>query len=499
MSSTPLSTVFRQVRGFAGSASDGELLEHFKDRQDEAAFAALVARHGPMILGLCRRLLHDRHDAEDAFQATFLVLVCRAGAVAKRDSVGSWLYGVAYRIALRAKARAARLRGALPEEIPDARGEGPAAELERRELAAVLDEELIRRPEKYRTALVLCGLEGLTGKEAAQRLGLSFGTLRRRLERGRELLRRRLTRRGVLPAAAFAAGGLAEGAVPAAVPAQLAAATLKAAVLMAAGKAVATGAVSVQVAALTKGVLNAFLFAKVKTITAVVLLAGVFGTGAGMFTYRALGRAEPPPAKPQAAVKRLEKKTPAAAQPGPSADESKPKTITVRVLGADGKPLAGADVVVIGQTVGKQRIRPMATSPELLGQGRAGDDGRFSFTLPGDTKSLMGVCVLARTAGYGLSFQGFDPAAAPAALDVHLSREQPLRVRLVNLQGVPASGVRVRVAEVTSAARTNTRSAMPAASSGSLFPPAQATCWSRRPRSTTSIRRLPAKNFIPSV
>jgi RNA polymerase sigma-70 factor (ECF subfamily) len=170
------------------------LLEWFVAGQDEEAFAALVRRYGPLVQGVCRRVLHDWDDAQDAFQATFLVLARKAASLAKPEALGNWLYGVAYRTAVKAKARAARRReterqaASLPR--PD-----PSLDRARHELREVLDEELSRLPEKYRAPLVLCYLEGKTNQEAARQLGCPAGSMSGRLARGRELLGERLAAR----------------------------------------------------------------------------------------------------------------------------------------------------------------------------------------------------------------------------------------------------------------------------------------------------------------
>src|SRR5262249_49915225 len=157
-------------------------------------FAALLRRHGPMVWGVCRRLLPCTHDAEDAFQATFLVLVRKADSVVPRGRVGNWLYGVAYRTALEARSAASRRRA---RELQTARPAHVTNEQPDPDLWALLDEELRRLPDNFRAAVVLCDLEGRTRKEAAQQLGWSEGTLSGRLARARELLAKRLTRRGV--------------------------------------------------------------------------------------------------------------------------------------------------------------------------------------------------------------------------------------------------------------------------------------------------------------
>jgi RNA polymerase sigma factor (sigma-70 family) len=189
-----LDTLF--TAGALGSHTDGQLLERFLDRRagGEAAFEALVARHGPMVMGICRHVLGDPHDADDAFQATFLILVRRAGAIRKRESLGSWLYGVARRVAVRAKSDAARRRA----KEPLAEGARQSGDLGANtfELRTSLHDEIDRLPEKYRAPVVLCDLEGQTHAEAAQQLQWPIGTVSGRLSRARELLKSRIVRRG---------------------------------------------------------------------------------------------------------------------------------------------------------------------------------------------------------------------------------------------------------------------------------------------------------------
>ncbi len=281
----------RQVLGapMADDQTDGQLLERFLARHDEAAFAALVRRHGPLVLGLCRRLLGNAHDAEDAFQATFLVLIRKARTLDRRGSVAGWLYGVAYRVAVRARAQAGRRRS-RERQAPPMRTTETAPDPAGPEPRQALDEELSRLPEKYRAPLVLCYLEGKTHREAAQLLGWPLGTVRGRVARARDLLRRRLTRRGLaLPAGMFAIV-LAPAAVSASVPAVLAGSTVQAALLLAAGKA-AAGAFSAKVAALGEGLLKELLVAKLKIVTAVLLAVTVAGTGVGVLAHQVGGAA----------------------------------------------------------------------------------------------------------------------------------------------------------------------------------------------------------------
>jgi RNA polymerase sigma factor (sigma-70 family) len=260
---------------------DGQLLRWFVEHGDEDAFTALVQRHGPMVYAVCRRVLNDAHDADDAFQATFLVLARKAGAIRKRESLASWLHGVAYRTAVKARARDAR-RQAHEREAPDMPRADPLAELAWRELRPVLDSELERLPEKYRAPLVLCYLEGKTNEAAARQLGWTKGTVSGRLARARALLRGRLARRGLGLSGGVLATALSLGPASAAVPAPLVTSTVKAAALVAVGQAAA--GVSAPVAALVEGVLQAMCVTKVKVTAAVLLAVTVLGAGAGVLT-----------------------------------------------------------------------------------------------------------------------------------------------------------------------------------------------------------------------
>src|SRR5262245_23460366 len=206
----------------SGSATDGELLERFLTRRREAAFRALVDRHGPMVMGVCRRVLRDAHDAEDAFQATFLVLVRKMASIVPREFVANWLYGVAYRTAQKARvarARAIAAQRRLSDRVTSMANHARTEDEIRHDLQPVLDQELQRLPDKYRVAVVLCHLEGKSRKDAARQLGWPEGTLSGRLARARKRLADRLTRRGVTLSATALAGVLTSGAASAAVPA----------------------------------------------------------------------------------------------------------------------------------------------------------------------------------------------------------------------------------------------------------------------------------------
>jgi RNA polymerase sigma factor (sigma-70 family) len=249
--------------------SDGQLLEQFLAGRDPAAFEALVRRHGPMVLGVCRRVLGQDADAADAFQATFLVLVRKAGSIVPRSQVGNWLYGVAHQTARKARAMNARRRARERHAPPPT--SAPAEEQWRR-LEALLDEELARLPEAYRAAVVLCELEGVSVKEAARRLGCPAGTAASRLSRGRALLAERLGRHGLALSAGGLAALLAHNAASAGVPAALLGATVRAGALVAAGRASLAAAAPATVAALTEGVLKVMLLSRIQG-AAVLLLA----------------------------------------------------------------------------------------------------------------------------------------------------------------------------------------------------------------------------------
>jgi RNA polymerase sigma factor (sigma-70 family) len=263
---------------------DAVLLARFIERHDEAAFKVLVNRHGPMVWGVCRRLLHE-HDAEDAFQATFLVLARKAASIRSKAMLGNWLYGVAHRTALRARRTAARRRAREIQvtNMPDLKSVGPDPWAD---IQPLLDEELSHLPDVYRVVIVLCDLEGRTRKEVACQLGVPEGTVASRVARARAMLAKRLTRRGVTLSGGALAAVLAQLRASAAVPKSVVLATFKAVGLFAVGKTAATGVVSVEVAALTEGVMKAMLFSKLKSALAVVLILGFIATGATFVSPR---------------------------------------------------------------------------------------------------------------------------------------------------------------------------------------------------------------------
>lgn len=293
-----MSVLFRS--GATGSLTDGQLLEQFvtgRGETVEAAFATLVDRHGPMVLGVCRRALSDPHDAEDAFQATFLVLVRKAGSVCVEDSLGRWLYGVSRRVASRART-SARRRLSRERELAKA-GDQPAKgepSEDRLDLTGVLDEELCRLPGKYRDPLVLCYLQGQTHEGAARQLGWPVGTVRGRLARARDLLRTRLVRRGFAPSTALA-GATVSAEAWGAIPPLLRDTTVRAASQIAAGKEAAS-VVSAQVIAWAERGMTSMSIAGGKAIAGALVIASAIGVAVGLAASRA--QAERPLPKAQA-------------------------------------------------------------------------------------------------------------------------------------------------------------------------------------------------------
>jgi RNA polymerase sigma factor (sigma-70 family) len=291
---------------------DGELLQRFAAGRDEDAFAALVRRHGPMVLRVCRRVLHNGHDAEDVFQATFFVLSRKAGSLHRRESVGCFLHGVAYRLALKARTQFARPRihegrATVEKSVAD-----PRAERTVREARAILDEELARLPEKYRAPLVLCCLEGKTRDEAARLLGWLAKLVKSRLDQGRERLRSHLSRRGLtLPAAL-----LAEEAAPAALPAALMRATVKA-VVASPGNGIAPS-----VAVLAESALRGVGGVKAKVVVGLLLLTGILPAGTRIVAPPPVAEAPGSPAAKHAETPR------AAKTPEPAKSEKQRATRT---------------------------------------------------------------------------------------------------------------------------------------------------------------------------
>jgi RNA polymerase sigma factor (sigma-70 family) len=406
MASAPLGTVLGHVRQLATAPAtqklpDGQLLERFADRHEQAAFAELVRRHGRLVWGVCRHVLQHDQDAEDAFQATFLALAHKAGALGKLRALAGWLHEAAFRSAMQIKRQAARRRVHEQQAslMPERKSHD---ELAWRELQAVLDEEIQRLPEKYRAPFVLCCLEGKSKAEAAKDLGWKEGTVSWRLAEARKQLQRRLARRGVSLSAGLCAGVLTQEASGAAVPASLMAATVRAAWQVAAGEAVASEVVSAKVAETLKAVTRTAFMTQSKVATALVLALAIVASGAGLI----LSQSSAAPAPDENRIQQHER----ASRPAelPNADEAKSarldrygdplpaeaisrlgsvrfrhgSLITSLAFTADGKQLISHDHDAL-------RTWDAATGRELGHVNTDPDDGIIAAFVPRDGKTVI--------------------------------------------------------------------------------------------------------------
>jgi RNA polymerase sigma factor (sigma-70 family) len=407
----------------ARELTDGQLLECFIARREEAAFEALLRRHGPMVLGVCRRVLGNAADADDAFQATFLVLLRKASSVVPRELVGNWLYGVAYRTALKARGCAARRRLKEREVAAMPRPQAPADSWT--DLQPVLDQELSRLPDRYRAAVVLCDLEGKSRQEVARRLRLPEGTVSSRLARGRRLLAKRLARHGVALSAGALAVLLAREA-SAAVPTPLATSTLHAAAQVLAGHALA-GAVSARVAALTEGVLKAMLVTKLNVPAALLCAAAVLGLAAVMLTRPALAD-KPADAPPKAGAKDKPEAGPTIQGTVKAVDADK-HTLTVTVQKTPGKKGTTDRTIDLPADV-RVLLEPEFVKGEKPGTLADVTPGTpVSLDLSADQKAIRAVHVHGRSLGGGV--KSID--AATNRLTVTVKEEGGPREKTVTL------------------------------------------------------------------
>ena len=356
--------------------SDRDLIERFsgpRDRGAEAAFEALVTRHGPMVHRVCRNVLPNPDDVEDAFQATFLVLVRQRGSIRKLDSVASWLYGVAARVAARARVDAARRRKVEDRKIrlaPDSVSlAGAGSELDHAADGPVIQEEVHLLPEKYRSVVVLCFWEGLTQEQAAHRLGCPIGTVRSRMARARDILRRRLVRRGLAPASGAVALLLDPAASPAAlapvaVPPSLIVSCVQAATRVAAGRATAE-VVSANVASMVRNVTWSLMMAKIRNLALPLAATLVLVGGATLWAQQSRGkRPENPPRSTQESA-RTEPRPPASKGRSEFAHIIEPPDLLlVEVLEAlPGRPISGERLVRPDGTISSRVLRAMSKWP----------------------------------------------------------------------------------------------------------------------------------------
>jgi RNA polymerase sigma factor (sigma-70 family) len=437
MNPSALAAGVRHLRGLMAlqggrEDSDEQLLHAFTSQHDDSAFATLVRRHGPLVLGVCRRVLHHAEDAEDAFQATFLLLARSASTLRNKNALGSWLIGAAYRVALTAKRTAARRRkyeGRATSRSPA----DPGEELSWREVRTLLDEEIARLPEIYRSVFILCCLESVSREEAARRLGLKEGTVSSRLTAARQRLSHRLARRGVELTALLAAVTLATPSVSA-LPAGLMANTMRT-VSAASTSERLSGVVSPSVAELIESLASAALMSKAKMAT-VLLLAVSMLAGVSVWAYQGLTTSPPVLISTQSAETIAAK-----------ADE-KPKSaknieIHGRVLASDGKPKAGAKLVLL---FSEGKITPLGVSAE---------DGRFTVAVPKETTKHYDHWLIAQADGACFDFIDLFEFKNKKPIELHLVKDNVIRGRVVNTEGKPIRGVSVTVQRLSVCARNS--------------------------------------------
>jgi RNA polymerase sigma factor (sigma-70 family) len=437
-------------------ATDAQLLERFVVCQEEPAFTALLRRHGPMVLSVCRRILHNDHDAEDVFQATFLILARKAGSIRKHESVGSWLHGVARRLSLRTRSRA-ESRKAREARAAERRGNLEPAWTE---LNQVLDSALRALPAKYREVLVLCYLEGNTQEESARQLGCPLGTVRSRLAQGRALLRQRLARHGLtLSVAAFTT--LLATCTPAqAVPVRLLDLTLPAAVEGAGGKAVAAGLVSARVAGLVNADLVSMAAAKVG-LAAAALATTACVVVLGWAVFRQPTASE----SPKTAERPMQTTQPTASQPRPAAkahlqtdDDRSKMTVTAHVVDSQGKAVDGASVAVLAWRNSPWAGGELSEREIVLDQAKTDRDGHVRLRLPRTDSVQFQQChIVACASAHGLGWVELNPDASRREARIELPPETAIAGRIVDVHGQPAVGVKVFVSGLGGAGRGELR------------------------------------------
>jgi RNA polymerase sigma factor (sigma-70 family) len=426
MNSSTIETGVQCLRRLMASSgrqeeSDELLLHAFLTRRDDSAFAVLVRRHGPMVLHVCRRVLGHEQDAEDAFQATFLVLARSAASLRNKASLASFLHGTALRTAMKAKQSAARLgkrQGSLGARTQLRLPVSPADELSWREVRTLVDEEIARLPEKYRTVFVLCCVENVSQAEAARRLGLKERTLSSQMAAARRRLRQGLRRRGVELTAVLAASALATPPASA-LPAGLMAKTMKAVLATASGKELA-GVVSASVGELVHGA-TAAMVSKTKIVMAMTLAVGLL-SGAGVCFLASPQRQQ---GQPLLALRAGEQSV----QTPRSAKREAAESIEIhgRVLDPDGKPKAGAKLLLLG-------------GDKMRQFGATAADGRFTVAVP---KEAMGSKLIAQADGFGIDFLDLPKSDPKKPLELRLVKDHAIRGRVINTEGKPVTGATI--------------------------------------------------------
>jgi RNA polymerase sigma factor (sigma-70 family) len=460
-------TLVRQIESlFAGGSvaglSDRQLIEQFVSGRDslaaEAAFAAIVSRHGPMVLYVCRQLLGDHQHAEDAFQAVFLVLARRARSVRDPELLSQWLYGVALRTARNARRRLARNRR-REEDLAMQRLEAglarpadqPAID---REQAEALHAEIDRLPATTRLPVILCYFEGLSLAEAARRLRCPAGTIHSRLDRARETLRRGLRRRGFLLSTTAVATMLSARSASASIPPLLCDSTTRAAIAFAARHAAVGGALSAPAAALAQEVLKTMLIHKLRAAALSLVLLVALTT---VVAYRAMSaftqsREGEPPGEPSAQTARTEPRPPEPTQPSLAPGPGR-MTVAGRVLDPGGNPVPGASVMVHARSVALGRAPYLARRRSIsLANAHTDGSGRFRIDAPRTSSTRHEEFVaMAMAPGHGVGWVRLDPDDDEPAAEISLRPEQVIQGRLFDVQGRPVPDVGVSVQSIQSA------------------------------------------------
>jgi RNA polymerase sigma factor (sigma-70 family) len=415
---------------------DRELLHRFTSEHDQAAFTCLMRRHGSMVLDVCRNTSGNDADAEDAFQATFLILAQKAKSIRNRASVGSWLYGVAYRTALKVQLEYAR-RQKREIRVQRSKGNETTEEIPWPAVQQLIHAELSGLAECYRAPLVLCYLQGRTQDEAAIHLGVSKATLKKRLERGRTLLRLRLVRRGLGPAALVAVAAWPAATFAARLPPVLASTTVKAATAIVVGQTTA-GLVSGQVTLLMRNGLKAMLVAKIMIGTAAVLAFALVPALGGLALNARPGTAVQA-AKALPAPKPATSRVELGSTPSPSEQVAKTDsgnfTVRGKVFDIDGKSGAGAKLVLLG------------SSDQPVELGTAGADGQFTVTVAAPKKSEWHY-LIAQADGAGIDFMHLRETAPTGPVELRLVRDNAIRGRVVTTEGKPVAGAKVFVTDL---------------------------------------------------
>jgi RNA polymerase sigma factor (sigma-70 family) len=432
--------------GTVAGLSDAGLLERYVSERDDLAFQAVVQRHGPMVMAVCRGLLDDPNDADDAFQASFLLLARKAKSIWIGGSIGGWLHRVAWRIALQVKSDAARRRRQerRAAELAGVRAtSAPAWD----DVATVLHQEIDRLPDRYRRPVVLCYLEDMTYQQAAHQLRWSEATTRGRLARARDLLRARLTRRGVtLVGTGLSIAGTASPSR--AVPDALLQCSARAARQIVLGESAA--AVSTTTIVLMKQAARSMMIARFNAIAAAALLVATLTGLATGLARTGIGADDPKPEGSRRVMK-------GATAPAVIATPTRPirgETMSVRgrVLAPDGKPAAGADLFVVVNLP-----RPLTWTVEtsrVLGPARTDAAGRFLLELP--RKALDNVCMadmVAYLPGYAAGLHGM--VDDQREVTIRLSPEAAVGIHLLDLEGRPASRARLRVIQLAAVQLTS--------------------------------------------